>query len=111
MRVLHHNDRRVYHRADGNGDATERHDAGRDMQVGHRDEGEQHRHGQDENRHESAAEVKQKDDRDQADDDALLHELLTEYGNGPMNEIGPVIGGNDVDAFGQGRRDLCQPWL
>jgi hypothetical protein len=98
----HHDDGRVHHSADGNGDPTERHDAGRDMQVGHRDEGEQHCHGQDENRHQGAAQVKQKDYCDQADDDALLHELLAEHGNGPMNEIRPVVGGNDVDASSAG---------
>ena len=53
--------------------------------------------------------MKQKDDRDQADDDALLHEFLAEHGNGPMNKIRPVIGGNDVDTLRQSRRDLFQP--
>ena len=79
------------------------------MQVRHRDEGEQHGHRQDENSHQGAAQVKQKDDRNQADDDTLLHELLAEHGDGPMNKVRPIIGGNNVDAVGQGRCDLCQP--
>ena len=79
------------------------------MQVCHRDEGQQHGHRQDENRHKGATQMKQKDHRNQADDDTLLHKLLTQHGNGPMDQVRPVVGRNDVDAFGQGRRDLCQP--
>ena len=30
MRLLHHHDRRIHHGADGDGDAAERHDVGRD---------------------------------------------------------------------------------
>ena len=78
------------------------------MQIRHWDEGQQHRHGQDENRHQCATKVKEKDYGNQAHDDTLLHELLAEHGNGPMNEIGPVIGRNDLDAFRQSRRDLFQ---
>src|ERR1041384_634982 len=52
--------------------------------------------------------MKQKDDCDQADDHTLFHKLLAQYGNGSMNEIGPIVGGNEVDTLRQGRRDLYQ---
>ena len=51
VRVFNHHYRGVDHRADGNGDAAERHDVGVDSLMTHDDEGNQHTQRQRNNRH------------------------------------------------------------
>ena len=59
VRVLDHDDDGVHHRADGDGDAAQRHDVRADALPVHDDERHQHRHRQDDDGHERAAEMQQ----------------------------------------------------
>ncbi len=70
--VLDEDDRRVHHRTDGDRNAAKRHDVGGQSHVAHRDEGHQHRDGQDDDRHQSAWQMQEEDHYDGADDQALF---------------------------------------
>ena len=45
---------------------------------------------------------------DQGDDDALLDELFAQRGDGSLDELGAIIGGDDFDTFRQGAFDFLQ---
>ena len=72
--VLHHHDRGVDQHANRQRQSAERHDVGADVQVVHRNERGDDRNRQRENRNQRGAEVKQKDDDDEADDDGLFRQ-------------------------------------
>ena len=65
VRLLHHHDGRVHHGADGDGDAAERHDVGRDAHAAERNERDQHRDGNGDHRDERAGNVPQEQQHDQ----------------------------------------------
>src|SRR3990172_618339 len=50
--------------------------------------------------------MKEEDDDHQADDQALLDQLLLEGGDGPMDQVRSVVGSDDLDPLGERRRDL-----
>ena len=78
VRVLHHDDGRIHHRADGDGDAAERHDVRGQAQPEHRQERKQDGDGQRDDRHQRGADVPEENDADQRDDDAFLDELFAQ---------------------------------
>ena len=61
VRVLDHDDRRVDHRADRDGDAAQAHDVGVDAEQAHRDERDQHADRQHDDRDQRASHVHQED--------------------------------------------------
>ena len=82
VRVLDHDDGRIDHGADGDGDAAEAHDVGAEAQQLHGGEGDQDADRQHEDRHQRAAHMQQEDDADQRDDDAFLDQRVLERVDG-----------------------------
>ena len=78
VRVLDHDDRRIDHRADGNGDAAERHDVRGQVHPPHRQERKNDRDGQRDDRDERRADVPEKNEADERDDDAFLDQLFAQ---------------------------------
>jgi hypothetical protein len=56
--------------------------------------------GQRDDRHQRRAHVPEEDEADQRDDDALLDQLLPQGGDGRVDQLAPVIGGDDLDPGG-----------
>jgi hypothetical protein len=75
VHVLDHDDRRIHHRADGDGDPAERHDVGVDTLPAHDDERDEDADGQRHDGDQRRAQVEQEDGADQRDDEELLQEL------------------------------------
>ena len=100
--VLHHDDARIHHGADGDGDASQTHDVGVDPQPPHADKGRQHSHRQHQDRHQSAAQMEQKQGTDQRHYAALLQQGALEGGNGPLDERRSIIGGDYLHPLRQG---------
>ena len=61
MGVLHHHHRGVHHVADGNGDARQTQNVGRDIELVLEDKGDQDPQGQADNGHKGAAQVQEKE--------------------------------------------------
>ena len=111
VRVLDHDDGRVHHGPDGDGDATQAHQVGVHAQQAHGDEGDQHTHGQHQDSHEGRANVHQKDHADQGNDQALFQQGTLERIDGPVNQVGSVVHRLDADARREARRDLGDLFL
>ena len=71
-------------------------------------QGDQHADRQHQDGDERAADMQQKDDADQGDNDAFLGQRVFEGLDCAVNKIGPVIDRLDMNAFRQGRGDLGQ---
>src|SRR5437764_998207 len=69
--VLHHNDCRIHQYADGKREAAQGHDVAADLEVIHRQEARHQRDGQSQNRDQRRAEVKEENNRYQADDNGF----------------------------------------
>ena len=57
--------------------------------------------GQREDRDQGAAEVPEEDDADERDDDRLLDQLLLEVVDRALDQVGAVVGGDELDALGE----------
>jgi hypothetical protein len=77
--------------------AGQGHDVRRDPEVAHEEKGREHgerdRYGDDQDR----AQVEQKQDVHEGDDDRLLDQGPLERGGGPLDEDRPVVEGDDPD--------------
>src|SRR5207245_1871417 len=71
VRVLDHNDGRVHHRADGDGNAAERHDVRGDAELVHRQEGKNDGDGQRENGDQCRTDVPEEHQAHERHDNAL----------------------------------------
>ena len=89
--IFDHDDGGVHHGADGNGDAAQAHDVAGQPNTLHRQQGEQHGQRQSQNGDQGAAEVEQKDEADQADDDAFFDQLLAQVGDRVLDQLGTVV--------------------
>ena len=101
VRVLYHDDGRVHHRADGDGDAAQRHDIRCQRKLEHRQERQDDCYGQSDDGYERGADVPQENKADQRHDDAFLDELLSQRRDRAFDELAAVVGGNNFDAFRQ----------
>ncbi|MNI07075.1 hypothetical protein D3C73_600780 [compost metagenome] len=99
--VLDHHDRRIDHRPDGNRNATEAHDVGADIEEMHGNEGHQHAHRQHDDGDERTANMQEKDDRDERDDDRLLHKSAFQGFDRGLDQLRAIIGRHD---FGTSRQ-------
>ena len=106
MRVFHHDDGGIDHGPDGNGDTAETHDIGCDTQIVHADKRHDNRHGQGENYHQSAGQVKQEDETDYTDGKGQLDDLIFQSTDGALDQVRPVIGGDNLHTFGKAGRDV-----
>ena len=109
--VLDHDDGRIDHGADCNGDAAEAHDVGPEPEKLHGRERHQDANRQHDDGHQRAADVQEEDDADQRDHDALLGQRMLERFDGGVNEVGAVVDRYDLDRLGHAARDLLEPFL
>ena len=90
--VLNHDDDRIDHRADGDGNAAQRHNVGTDALAKHDENGNQDGDGQDKDGHEGTAQVHEKGKADQRHNDHFFEEFFLERFNGTVNERTAVVG-------------------
>ena len=90
--IFDHDDDGIHHRADGNGNAAQRHDIGTDALAEHDQKGNQHRDRQDDDGHEGAAQMHKKGEADQRHDEAFFEELFFQCLDGAINQRAAVIG-------------------
>ena len=109
--VLRHDDARIHQDADGDGDAGQRHDVGGDAELVHQDEGDQDGGRQGQGDDQDAAEVEQKEDVHQGDEDDLLRQGLLERIDGTLDQVAAVVEGDDADTLRQPRGQAGQPCL
>ena len=103
--VLCHHDGGVHQDADGDGNAGQRHDVGADAGVAHPKKRRQHRQGQRQRDDQDRAQMQQKNDVHQCDDDDLLDQRLLEGLHRPADELRAVVEGHDPHAGRQPGRD------
>ena len=109
--VFDHDDHGVHHRADGDGNAAERHDVRAEALRVHDDERHQHRDRQDDDRDEGAPKMQQKNQADQRHHQALLQELALERFDRAVDQGGAVVDDGVLHALGQALHGLIQPGL
>ena len=109
--VLDLDDGPVDEHADRDRDAGERHDVHGEAEVVHRDEGEEHRDRDRDDRHDRARDVPEEDEDDERDDDHLDRQLVLERVDRPRDQVGAVVGRDDLDAAGQRRLQLLEAGL
>ena len=102
VRVLDHHDRGVDHGAERDRDAAEAHDVGAQAQRVQQPHGDQHADRQHQDRDQRAADVQQKDDADQRDDDAFLDQRVLQRLDRAVDQIGAVIDRLDRHALAAG---------
>jgi len=103
VRVLDHHHRRVHHRANGNGNAAQRHDVGVDALPVHDDEGRQNAQRQRDDGHQGRTQVKQKQGTHHGHHRKFFEQLVAEVLDGPLDEPRAVVGGHDLHAWRQAR--------
>jgi len=103
VRVLDHDDGRIHHRADGDGNAAERHDVGGQSHPIHRQERKENGDGQRDDGNERGAECATENQTYQRDDNAFFNQLLSKCRNRSIDKLAAVVGGHEFNAFGQGR--------
>ena len=108
VHVLYHNDGPIDHSADSNGDSAERHNVGVDALPVHDGKRHQNAHRQADNRHQRRADVKQKDNAHQADDQKFFQQLKKEVVDGALNQARTVVNRDHFNAIGQARLQLGQ---
>ena len=77
----------------------------------HRAKSHQDANGEHQDRHQGAAEMQQKHDADQRDDEALLEQRVLERVDRRVNQVGAVIDRHDLDGFRQAAGDLRGAFL
>ncbi len=108
--VLDHDDGGVDHGADGNGDAAQAHDVGRDPERVHEDVGDEDAQRQRQDGNQRAARMQQEDDAHERNDQAFLGECRLERRDRALDQLGAVVDGHDLGAGGQAGgnlRELC----
>ena len=73
--------------------------------IAHRQEGQQHGEGQGQHGHERTAQVNEKHDTDQADDEAFFDQLLAQGSHGVFDQGGAVVGDDQLHSLGERRPD------
>ena len=108
MGILNHHNAGVDHRADRDGDTTERHDV--DVEALHvdRDERHQHAYRQSHDRDQPAAEMRQEKNAYQRHDQELLRQRRLEAVDRALDQPRAVVGDLDLDPFGQAGLDVLQ---
>jgi hypothetical protein len=109
--VLHLDDGAVDQDADGDGDSRQRHHVRGDTQERHGDEGQQHRDRDRDDGDDRGRDVPQEDQDDEADDQHLQQQLVLQVVDRALDQVRPVVGGDDPDALRQRGLDLREPRL
>src|SRR3546814_114954 len=108
VRILDHHDRRINHRADRDGDAAQRHDVGVYALEAHHDERGEHAERQGDDGDQRRAHVPQEQGADQPDDDELFRQFVRQVLDRSIDELRPVIGGDDLDSIGKALLELLE---
>jgi hypothetical protein len=106
--ILHQNDGRVDHGPDGDGESTQAHDVGAHALQAHDKKCHEQRHGQGDDRHQRRARVEQEDRAHKGDDRHFLQQLQSQVFDGPIDQGGAVVQGDDLDVFRQRRLQLLE---
>src|SRR3546814_8528613 len=96
--ILDHDDGRIDHRADGDGDAAQRHDVGVHPLEPHDDERGQHTERQGYDRDQRRTDVPEEQAADDRDDDELLYQLVREVLDRAIDELRTIIDRHHLDA-------------
>ena len=103
--VFGHDDACVDEHADGDGDAAERHDVRRDACALHEEECAEHSERQRNRDDEDAAEMPEKKDVGERDEDDLFDQRVAQRVDGVIDEDAAVVERDDVDARREGRAE------
>ncbi len=106
--IFDHDHGLVAKHADGDRDPRQRHDVGRESHGVHRNERQSHRDGQRHNRPRRPAKIEEEHDHDHADDETFLDNRPGQRVDGTSNQVGSVVGGDNLDALRQRRLNLGQ---
>src|SRR5262249_3300802 len=106
MGVLDHDNGRIDHGADGNGDAAQAHNVGGEPERVHANVGDQYTDRQGDNGDQRAPHMEKKHHTDESHDGAFLNERASQGFNGPINQARAVIDRNNGRALGQARCDF-----
>ena len=101
MRVLNHHDGGIHHRADGDGNASQRHNIGVQPLEMHDDKGNTQAKRQRDNRHQRRANVPEEQRADDGHYDKLFEKFAAQVINGPVDELAAIVGGHNLNAFRQ----------
>src|ERR1700720_1087725 len=104
--VLNHYNRGVHQDSNRQRQAAERHDVGTYVQVIHRYESHRDCNWQCDDRNQRRAEMEEKDDDYEADDDGLFHEVALQGLDGFLDQTGAVVARHDFHARGERGFDL-----
>ena len=107
--VLDHDDRRIHHGANGNGDAAQAHDVGIEPQHVHGGQRDEHADGQHDDGHQRAPCVHEKHHADHGHDDAFLDQDPFQIVDRPMDQVGTVIDGLQRHTLRQTAGDFRNP--
>ena len=99
--IFDHHDRRIHHRADGNGDPSQRHDVGVQPLEMHHDKGDAQAQRQRDDRHQRRAHVPEEQRADHRHHDKLFNQLRAQVVDGPVNQLAAVVGGDHLNPFRQ----------
>ena len=106
--VLNHHHRRIDQHADGDGQAAETHQVGRESEYPHQDEGGERRERQHQRYHQRAAQVAEEGEQQQDDEHDGFQQRFGNGTDGAADQIAAVVEGFDGGAFRERRRDLRQ---
>ena len=106
--VLDHDDRRVDHGADGDRDAAEAHDVGRQPERVHAGIRNEHAERQGDDGDERTSDVQQEHHAHERDDEAFLEQRVLQRLDRSQNEVGSVVDRQDFGTVGQAGLDLGQ---
>src|SRR5215472_10005012 len=81
--------------------STKGHDVGTDVKEIHGNERRDDRNGQSEDWNQRRTKMEQESDRHEADDNDFFEQIALQGRDGRLNQAGPVVTGNDLDACGQ----------
>ena len=103
--VFGHHDARIDQHADGDGDSAQRHDVRRDARALHEQKRAQHRERQRNGDDQNAAEVPEKKNVRQRDQDDLFNQRVAQRVHGVIDENAAVVEGNDAARRREGRAE------
>jgi hypothetical protein len=111
VRVFDHDNRRIHHCSDRNGDTSQGHDVRGELEIVHADKREKDGDRQRQNSDQRAANVKEEDQADHAYNDDFLDEFLFQSRDRPLDQIRSVVGSNNLDSRRERRCNLFKFFL
>jgi len=111
VHVLYHHDGGIHHRADGDGDAAQRHHIGRHALRLHDDEGDQYPQRQSHHGNQRGTQVSEKQQTHQGHRKRLLQQLAFQCVHDTEDQAGAVVCHHELYAFGQTGTNFLQALL